>query len=59
MGYAKGDPEAEGWVRGLIQGLVVDKDRIKGSAMREAAPRHPRETPFIRHTSTRHNAATQ
>src|SRR5262249_25213817 len=21
MGYAKGDPEAEGWVRGLIQGL--------------------------------------
>jgi putative tryptophan/tyrosine transport system substrate-binding protein len=20
MGYAKGDPEAEGWVRGLIQG---------------------------------------
>jgi putative tryptophan/tyrosine transport system substrate-binding protein len=21
MGYAKGDPEAEGWVRGLIRGL--------------------------------------
>ena len=33
MGYAKGDPEAEGWVRGLIQGLH-ERRWVEGSNIR-------------------------
>src|SRR5262245_62243934 len=33
MGYAKGDPEAEGWVRGLVQGLH-ERRWVEGSNIR-------------------------
>jgi ABC-type uncharacterized transport system substrate-binding protein len=33
MGYAKGDPEAEGWVKGLIQGLH-ERRWVEGSNIR-------------------------
>src|SRR5262252_4503468 len=33
IGYAKGDPEAEGWIRGLIQGLH-ERRWVEGSNIR-------------------------
>ena len=33
MGYAKGDPEAEGWLRGLIQSLH-ERRWVEGSNIR-------------------------